>query len=473
MLRSLWATLVLLCVVGCQTPGRSSALTELQPAQAVSDFSAKTKSAQSDGSDQHKQPLSGSPKSGEKGSNVFSANSLSSDGHAIPAELSSHTVAQPIISGGKQKLQGTIIQASASRQSILSKNHKQERQQLEKSLNSSSAFDEQAWEQALNSTEVVALVNGQPIFAADILDRYGPALKAAFKRMTPSQFQELRRKLIERDLKRQIERVLLVTSLKSELKDEQIKQIYKQLDAYFEKEIERFKKQLNAATKAELEQKLQQQGTSLATLKDQFFNQQLAMEFVRSKMKSTGEFSRSELLEYYRLHQDEFAIPAKVKWQQIRISFKKHGGKQQALKVLKQCIEDLKNGMSFDEAAKRYSDGPTADNGGYWDWTRRGSLANAEVEKALFELPVGQISQVFTDDESFQIVRVVERQDPRVKPFEEVQDLIRKKMKQRAQERARQRLLQDVYRSAVIETKYNVDLSAFGRPSQKPSFDLP
>ncbi len=329
-------------------------------------------------------------------------------------------------------------------------------------------IDLAAFERAVNGTEVVALVNGEPIFASDVLDRYGPQLKVAFARTTPEQFQKLRRALIERDLKDHIERRLLATALKAELNEDQIDQVYEQLDKYFEQEVERLKQKLHASSKAELEEKLQQQGTSLATLRDQFINQQLAVEFVRSRTKTPTAFSRSELMEYYRQHQDEFSVPARVRWQQIRISFRKHGGKSAALKVLERCVQDLRNGVPFEEVARRYSDGPTAEQGGFWDWTRRGSLADSRIEDALFTLPVGKISQVFTDKSSFQLVRVVEREEATVRPFEEVQDEIRRKLQQHQQQKARQRLLQEIYRSAVIETDYNVDLDALRADTPPP-----
>ena len=96
---------------------------------------------------------------------------------------------------------------------------------------------------------------------------------------------------------------------------------------------------------------------------------------------------------YYDAHRSDYDVPAEVKWQELEVSFTKHGGKKQAWDVFNQAVQELQSqhGENFNEVVKKYTDGPKPDNGGQMGWTHKGSLANKEIERALFELPVGQI----------------------------------------------------------------------------------
>ena len=63
------------------------------------------------------------------------------------------------------------------------------------------------------------------------------------------------------------------------------------------------------------------------------------------------------------------------------------------------------------------------------DWTTQGSLASDEVDRFLFTAPIGQLSPIIEDDRGFQIVRVVERKMAGRVPFTEVQQEIKKRIK--------------------------------------------
>jgi hypothetical protein len=104
---------------------------------------------------------------------------------------------------------------------------------------------------ALFGARVVATVNGAPIFASDILSRYGPYLKEVQKR-APEQFDMVREQIIRGNLKHHIERVLLAEMMRNTLKPDQLKQIEQQLDVAFESEIKRLRLELKVNTTPEL-----------------------------------------------------------------------------------------------------------------------------------------------------------------------------------------------------------------------------
>ena len=203
--------------------------------------------------------------------------------------------------------------------------------------------------------EVVATVNGSPIFASEVLDRYGMQLAQARQQVSPEEYRKLRSALIKRDLEGHIERRLLVSALRSTLKPQQSEMVDKQLDKGFEAEIARLKRELNVNTKHELEIEVNKQGTSLANLRNAFANQRLAREYLALKSKNGQKIGRQELVNYYQNNLDDYAIAGAVKWQQIVISRTGPGGDQAASKKLDQAIDDLKRDVDFANVARQYT----------------------------------------------------------------------------------------------------------------------
>ncbi|MCA9006719.1 MAG: peptidylprolyl isomerase, partial [Planctomycetaceae bacterium] len=310
----------------------------------------------------------------------------------------------------------------------------------------------------LKDSTVVAMVNGTPLFVSDILGVYEFQLKQAEQRMEPEEYQKLRTALVKRDLKSHIDRQLLIHEMKTTLKKEQLEMLQEHLDKAFEEErVPELQKSVGAGSPQELEEKLNQQGRSLYFEKDLFTKQQSALQFMAVKAKAKNDFSREEVLARYKSNIQDYAYPAKARWQRIRISYAKHGGKDKAVGVLDEVIHKLQAGEDFGALAEKYSDGPRADKKGQWGWTGRGSLAESDVEEALFQLPIGQTSQVFETDNSFQIVKVLDRKEAGHTPFADVQEKLEQSMINDARMKATRETLDKLYKKAIIESMFEYE----------------
>src|SRR5690606_12827968 len=241
---------------------------------------------------------------------------------------------------------------------------------------------------------VAATVNGTPILVADVLERFTPQLKQAEAQLPPAEFTKLKRQLIERELPAHIEQAILVHSALSQVPADQRKMIDEQLDKFFAEELTRMQAEMGVKSLAELEAVFQQAGTSITNMQRSFNNRQLAGQAMGMLTPKEPTITRREILKEYQSRLEEFTEPEKVRWQQIWVSYNKHGGKQQAFEALDVVIQELKAGRPFEDVAREHSDGVMAAEGGQWDWTQRGELSNPQIERMLFELPVGEIGQV-------------------------------------------------------------------------------
>lgn len=299
---------------------------------------------------------------------------------------------------------------------------------------------------------VVAEVNSVPIFADDVLkqSRFREDLKKAEGRVSPKELNVLRGKIIQSELPQHIEKAVLVSALQNDLEPEQLEQLEAQMDALFEREVERLKTQFGVGTRVELERLLEQNGSSLSQFRGAFAAREMAMFYIGEKTKGQKRYSRKELREWYTANKDQFRIEPKVRWQQIRIN----NGAEAAEKK-SQVVTALRAREDFGEVATRFSDGPKKDEGGLWDWTTQGTLADEKVERALFELEIGQISAPLQTDTALVLVKVIEREDGGYVPFDDVQNKINNKLLTDSRQKSAEKLIRDLMADADIRTVFD------------------
>ena len=307
----------------------------------------------------------------------------------------------------------------------------------------------------LNGSEVVATINGEPVFADDVLQGFGSRLAEAEKQLPPDKFHAAKKELIRRHLPEVIDRILVLQDVKKTLLPEQMESIQSQLDVGFRKYTEHLADQMKVASAVEVDEKLRAEGASLSRLRKMFGEQQIARQFLETKAVVKKEVGRSELLKYYNAHIEDYSAPAEVKWQQIVVRFAKHSDKEAAKETMRKAWVAIRKGAPFEDVARKYSDGVSADEGGRWGWIQKGSLADSEIENILFELKKGEVSDLFVRDDRFELVRVEDKRDATTKSFSDVQFEIEKKLLADAEKDARAKVLKDLRADARIKTIFD------------------
>lgn len=319
----------------------------------------------------------------------------------------------------------------------------------------------------LPDTTVVAMVNGQPIFASEIFERAYPeplspeglSLLIASKLIANGRFSEqelrgLQEIAIKKYLKDYVRTRVLAQALEAKLEKEQKDKIEEAIGKMFDEYVEKLKKDLKVSARGEVDQKLRSQGTSLASLKVEFRYRLLADEYLRQKSKKPHVVGRQEVLAYYESHLDDYSYPERVHWQLLEIDFAKHGGQAKSLAVLEKAIDALRRGESFAKVAKKYSDGPHAENGGQQSWTKPDSVADAKTAAILHKLAPGEISTVVHAADSYRLIRLNARKPAGRHSLAEVQETIRHKIEERLLKEATHEVLVDVYQHASIESSF-------------------
>ncbi len=141
-----------------------------------------------------------------------------------------------------------------------------------------------------------------------------------------------------------------------------------------------------------------------------------------AKVGATVEMSDAVLRKAYEASKDKYRTPERVRERHILISTMNKPKEEQAKLEAKAAdiLKQLRAGADFAELAKKNSDDPgSAQKGGDLDWVTRGQMVKP-FEEASFSLKVNEISNLVKTDYGFHIVQVLEKQEARLKPFDEV-----------------------------------------------------
>ncbi|GAB4318269.1 MAG: hypothetical protein Kow0059_11650 [Candidatus Sumerlaeia bacterium] len=88
-----------------------------------------------------------------------------------------------------------------------------------------------------------------------------------------------------------------------------------------------------------------------------------------------------------------------------------------------EALRRLREGADFAAVAAEFSDDPSAQNGGDYGWIKAGA-ADPLVEKAVFSLQPGQISDIVESPYGFHIFKVEEKRPEEALSFDRVKDVL-------------------------------------------------
>jgi len=244
--------------------------------------------------------------------------------------------------------------------------------------------------------EHVAMVNGEKIY----LDEYRERLNAQKSIFPPGSFPDAK------DRQKRLEQEILESLIT-------------------EKIVLQRARELNlSVSKEELEGKLKNIRKDYG---DNFFDlfraqniryeawcEELKKEMLMDKLIATDvnasvRVSEYELENYYHDHPGICRSETRIRASQIMV---RDRVKAEALR------ERLVNGENFASVASRESLGPEAARGGDLGWINRQMMPDP-LDKTLFKLPQGQISPVIKSAYGYHILKVIEIQPTRTKPFSE------------------------------------------------------
>src|SRR5260370_2557828 len=146
-----------------------------------------------------------------------------------------------------------------------------------------------------------------------------------------------------------------------------------------------------------------------------------------NQIRQSLQVSDDVLKQQYQANIQQYQVPNRVHVEHIL--FMTVGKTDAEVEEIKKKAEDVlkqvKKGGKFEDRAKKYSEDPgSKDKGGDLSWITQGQTV-PEFEKTAFSLSPAQVSDLVKTQYGFHIIKVLEKETARTKPFDEVKDSLR------------------------------------------------
>ncbi len=222
------------------------------------------------------------------------------------------------------------------------------------------------------------------------------------------------------------------------------------------KRLDQMRKDMKLDTMEDLEKAATAQGISYEDFKQNMRNQIITQKVIGEEVGSHLNITKDEEQLFYDEHKNELEQPESIKLSEILIAPKKvavtekpqnaagtdgaagsdgateQQAKAEAAKQAEQAalasaeaqandlLKQIRAGASFEDIAKKYSDGPSAAQGGDLGAFKRGTLAK-ELEDRTFAMKVGDVTDVIRTKQGFVILKVTNHQMAGIPPLKDVE----------------------------------------------------
>ncbi len=185
------------------------------------------------------------------------------------------------------------------------------------------------------------------------------------------------------------------------------------------KRLDQMRQQDKLATIEDMQKAAEEEGINWEDFKEQIRRQLLMQEIISRDVGSRIIITRQEMMQYYNEHKEAFKSPGMVRLAEILISNTKYKP-EEAEKRAKDAEAELKGGAKFSTVVKKYSDDSSAGQGGDIGLMKMDSVAPI-ISAAIRKLDINEDTDVIPIKSGYIILRLLERFDAGIPPFDEVE----------------------------------------------------
>jgi len=265
----------------------------------------------------------------------------------------------------------------------------------------------------LASNTVIALVNGKEVVAGQVETLIQQAVAEQQQMgmpVTPAQLDQERRKLIEQRIMDALVREVLATSAVqvTEL------QVDRHIAALISNEYN---------GEGQLREALEESNMTFDQFREGLRLQLKVMALVQRDMNFVTS-TVAEAQQYYTDKRADFAFPEQATVAHIQLTVPPNATTDTLAKTLarlREIRQEIKQGLSFADAAKKYSQDPSAARGG-----QLGALDRNQAElpepflDAVFAAPLSNVTDTVATDRGYHLLYVTDKKPARTASFDEV-----------------------------------------------------
>jgi peptidyl-prolyl cis-trans isomerase SurA len=182
----------------------------------------------------------------------------------------------------------------------------------------------------------------------------------------------------------------------------------------------------NKMTHEDLLARLESEGLTYEKYRERIKSQLERSQLIENEVKSKIIINEADIVRYYEQNKSTFGTGEKVRLASIFLVAKSPNNPAEMDSLVKrgeEILSKLKAGADFSDTARKFSEGPGADEGGdlgtfQWD------QLDAEARKHLEGIGPGGFTDLIVRQNGVQIIKIVEMQGSNKRPLQEVRNAI-------------------------------------------------
>jgi peptidyl-prolyl cis-trans isomerase SurA len=253
------------------------------------------------------------------------------------------------------------------------------------------------------------------------------------------------------------------------------------------KRLDEMRKQMNLETMEDLEKAAEAQGASYEDFKQNMRNQIVTQKVIGQEVGQKLSMTKEEEKKFYDQHRAEMEQPEQVRLSEILIAPKTaakpapsadakpeppseaetEAAWAAAQAKAQDLLDQIHKGAKFEDLAKRFSDGPSAKDGGDLSYFKRGTLAQ-ELEDKVFALKAGEVTDVIRTKQGYVVLQATEHQKAGIPTLKEAEPRIQDELYMQKLQPALRVYLTTLREEAFIDIKNGYIDSGASAKQTKP-----
>ncbi|MGA2354342.1 MAG: peptidylprolyl isomerase [Terriglobales bacterium] len=257
-------------------------------------------------------------------------------------------------------------------------------------------------------------------------------------------------------------------------------------DTELVKRLDEMRKEMKLETMEDLEKAAEAQGASYEDFKQNLRNQIITQRVIGQEVGSHLSMNKDDEKKFYDLHKAEMEQPEQVRLSEILIAPKtpkpaatpgakpdppSEADNEAALAAAQakanEVLDQIHKGVPFADLAKKFSDGPSAKDGGDLSYFKRGTLAK-ELEDKVFALKPGATTEVIRTKQGYVILQTTEHPQAGIPSLKEAEPRIQDALYMQKLQPALRAYLMTLRENAFIDIKSGYVDSGASSKQTKP-----
>ena len=293
--------------------------------------------------------------------------------------------------------------------------------------------------------EIVAWVNDDVVLLSELLGSEQQALSSVMKGKRVSS-GEMSAKVAEVQLQ------MLMSLVSSRLLVQEAERLY-DVDEIGKDLVKRWRERNDIKSDEQFDRVLKEDlHMTRADLQDKLVSGAAPDYVIETQVTRSISVSEKEARQYYDEHRDEFLTPGQVSFREIVLRAESNEQKRARLDEAVDLVEQVKSGKDFAKLVEEKSEGPSKSLGGLIGPVAPSDLAES-VAEAIARTPAGQVVGPIPTAVGWQIIRIEQKLDEKVVPFDEARVRCEEAVRQQKFPVVYEKFMNGLWDAATVEVR--------------------